>query len=43
MLDVPLLLPMFTLVFPYRASPDIVRRLAYVYDKQWLIAGDPIT
>jgi hypothetical protein len=43
MLDVPFLLPMFIMVFPYRAFPDVVRRLSYVYDKQWLIAGAPIT
>lgn len=42
LLDRPVLHALFVLLFPYRASPDVVRRLAYEFDRTWLVAGDPI-
>jgi hypothetical protein len=41
MLDMPILHALFVLLFPYRGTPDVVRRLAYEFDRTWLI-GDPI-
>jgi hypothetical protein len=42
MLDLPILHGLFVLIFPYRGTPEVVRRLAYEFDGTWLVAGDPI-
>jgi hypothetical protein len=42
LVDRPDLLALFTILFPYRATPDVVRRLAFVHSRAWLLSDPPI-
>jgi hypothetical protein len=42
LLSLPLLHALFITVFPYRATPAVVRRVSFEFDRRWLISGEPI-